>query len=778
MSSRPSFAASTFIPCALRNQTRALPRLALTGLALPLISALLLPASASATSAPFQIAAAGPVIELDPLAVSGLREAPADTTPLKLPVTLHETPRSVSVIDASRIREQNFRTPVDTFYYTPGIFPNSTASGGYHYIARGFRMSPDETRIDGFTGFYAGGGQSAQSLYGIERVVSLRGPAGLLYGASTLPGGLLNIITKKPRAEASTRIDATTTTYAGGGSGLGERASLGLELDSTGPLTRDGRVLYRGILAGDDTEPYTGDILNRTRYYAGSLTFLLDPEGRTTLTPLFQFAHYARPAGAAMVVSPSTSLSTADGSFGPVNTRDLSPFDVNLFDGGRTDDMAVAGLDFQSKPTDALTLNAGYRFIAYRTDINQWSPVVTTAAQRAQLLTLHTVSRTQAKSATDRDSNNFDVNSTYEFEPSEGWKNLVQLGFNARTLRTTTRTGTGPNTAQSPVNIYTGATTTPLLDRLVLGAPAVTADDFVWNTYLQNQAAFLEERFVLTLGLGYGAQQLGQAAPGARSRSGELTPNTALVFNVTKQLALYASYATSYLPADPTLQTFAGATGTFDPQTGVNHELGLKYDFAGATPATRRASLALALFETERDSVIVQDTSLGAVNANGQPYYLQQGGQSARGVELSSEVFLTRQWRLDATFAYLDASYANGTAFADPVAKTPEYSWSLFTRYDIATGPLKNLGASLGLVWQDERLAGNAARTAAAPDPLILPSFYRLDAGLFYRLDRHWDFALNVENVLDEQIFVDGTTGANLQLAAPRTLTLRAGYKF
>ena len=37
-----------------------------------------------------------------------------DDTTLKLPTTLHETPRSVSVVDAERIREQNFRTPVDT----------------------------------------------------------------------------------------------------------------------------------------------------------------------------------------------------------------------------------------------------------------------------------------------------------------------------------------------------------------------------------------------------------------------------------------------------------------------------------------------------------------------------------------------------------------------------------------------------------------------------------------------------------------------------------------
>ncbi len=692
-----------------------------------------------------------------------------DHTTLKLPTTLHETPRSISVIEAERIREQNFRTPVDTFFYTPGVFANSTASGGYHYISRGFRMSPDETRIDGFSGFYVGGGQSPQQLYGVERIVVLRGPAGLLYGAAALPGGMLNIITKKPAETQMTLIDLFSSTYAGNGLDFGDRFSLGLELDSTGPLTKDGRVLYRAIIAGDNSEQYTADVLNQTRYYSGALTFKLDEEGNHAFTPLVQFSHNTRPAGAAMVMSPSTSLNVNDGLSGPINTSDLSPLSVNLYEGGRTDDMFVAGFDQHSKVTDALTLNAGYRYIEYETDINQWTPQVNTAAQRLQLATLNTVSRVQAKSDAERYSHNFDVNGTYEFEPADWWKNLVQAGLNGRAYHSESRTAAGPlGVPQSPLNIYTGVAAAPVADVSTNWGATALDDDFYWNTYLQDQAAFLDELFVLTVGVGYGQQHYNDAP----TREGDVTPNAALLYNATKQLGFYVSYATSYQPADPTLQDFNGNTGGFDPQSGVSYEAGVKYDLP-----SNRASLALALFQTERDNVIVQDTSLGPVNGNGQPYYLQQGGQSAQGVEFSSEVRLLENWRLLGTFAYIDASYENGP-FAEPVAKTPEFSWSLFTRYDITSGPLKNLGASLGLVWQDERMGGNAARTAASPDPLMLPSFYRVDAGLFYRINKNMDVALNIENLLDETIFVDGTTGANLQVAAPRTVSLRVGYRF
>jgi iron complex outermembrane receptor protein len=686
-----------------------------------------------------------------------------DDTILKLPTTLHETPRSVTVMDSERIREQNFRTPVDTFYYTPGVFPNSTASGGYHFISRGFRMSPDETRIDGFSGFYVGGGQTAQSLYGFDRVVIMRGPAGLLYGAQALPGGMVNIITKQPEEVSSTRIDITTGTYMGNGVDFADRGTIGLELDTTGPLTEDGRVLYRGIIAGDESEQYTDDVLNQTRYYSGSLTFKIDEEGRNTFTPLIQFSNNKRPAGAAMVISPSTSLSTSDGLFGPINTADLSPLDVNLYEGGRTDSMLVAGFDFHSQPVDAFTFNAGYRFIEYETDINQWAP------QASTLTNSNTISRTQGKSAADRYSHNFDVNGIYEFEPTDWWKNLVQAGFNGRQYHSESRTATGPlATNQSPINIYTGEVLSPITDVSTGWGATALDDDFYWNTYLQNQAAFFDEQWVLTIGLGYGQQHYNDAP----TREGDVTPNVALLFNATKHLGFYASYATSYQPADPTLQDFSGNTDVFDPQTGVNYEVGVKYDLP-----SNKASVALALFMTERDNVIVRDTSLGNENTNGQFYYIQQGGQSASGVEVSSEYRILDNWRMIGTFAYIDASYELGP-YPEPVAKTPEFSWSLFTRYVITGGPLRDLGASLGVVWQDDRLGGNAARTALSPDPLILPSFYRVDAGLYYRINQNMDVALNIQNLLDETIFVDGTTGANLQVAAPRTFTLRVGYQF
>ena len=52
-----------------------------------------------------------------------------------------------------------------------------------------------------------------------------------------------------------------------------------------------------------------------------------------------------------------------------------------------------------------------------------------------------------------------------------------------------------------------------------------------------------------------------------------------------------------------------------------------------------------------------------------------------------------------------------------------------------------------------------------------------MDAALFYRVNQRIDLSLNLENLLDETIFVSGTVGSSLEVAAPRTIAFRVGYR-
>jgi outer membrane receptor protein involved in Fe transport len=106
---------------------------------------------------------------------------------------------------------------------------------------------------------------------------------------------------------------------------------------------------------------------------------------------------------------------------------------------------------------------------------------------------------------------------------------------------------------------------------------------------------------------------------------------------------------------------------------------------------------------------------------------------------------------------------------------TPKHSVSVYSRYNFTSGPLHDWTVRLGFIWQSARIGGSSAPSAAAPDPLVLHSFHRFDAGLSRRW-QHWNIALNIENLTDEYFLLAGNTGVAMSPTNPRSIALRIGY--
>jgi iron complex outermembrane receptor protein len=711
-----------------------------------------------------------------------------DATALKLGASLRETPRSLTVMTSERIKEQNFTNANSTFNYTPGVFANSYGQGGYHFYSRGQRMAAVDNRVDGFAGI-AGGGDFSPSLFGIERTVMLRGPASLLYGTTGAPGGMVNLVTKKPEAKRSTSLDLDMGPYGGSSVGFNDGSSYGAEIDATGPLTDDGRVLYRAQGRAENQRHFTADVMDRNRYVNLALTYDMDGAGRYLLTPMVQTTRHDRPAGRGIAWSPSTSRFTNDDKDG-INFEDLSSPDVNLYGGGRLDETFMAGADFNARPAEAVKVNAAYRYFTYDTDVNQFTPDTATFRQTNPADGKSwVVQRRQNKSVTERFNHGFDANASYDYRPAanSAWKSLTQIGFNARITGTDRSASSASGPAQSAVNIYTGATATALRDSNLALVETFNTTSYQWNAYLQNQTSLLADKLVITLGLGYMQEHLDRdysrtsTAPEPNlddvlaTRYGRPTPNAALLFNVTQDLGLYTSYATSYsLPAGE-LEDRNGETGNFEPVVGLNYEVGAKYDI----PALA-ASFTGAWFWTESKNNLLQ-SGASDLNTNQKRYYTQVDGEGRRGagVEISGEISPLKNLRLSAGGAYIDViNRSSGDAVADGSRgdKVPEWSCNAFSRYDLASGPLKGLGASLGFIYQGDRLS--ALKTAASPDPLVMPWFTRVDMGVYYRVNNNLDFALNVENLADdERIVYGGSTGTAIELGSPRRATFRTSYR-
>lgn len=696
--------------------------------------------------------------------------SPDGETALRMAIAPLDTPRSVTVLGATRIREQHLRTVSEALAYVPGMGVNSYRTGSYHFYSRGYRMGPEDTRIDGFVGLNAGG-RYGGSTFGVEDVVFLRGPAGILYGSTGSPGGLVNLVSKQPQPTPMTMLDLRTSTYAGQGIAATDRVSSAIDLDSTGPIAGARRLQYRALVTGERMRYFTDGVDDDNRYAAALVRVAFGPAAEHTLTPSGKWTRFNRPQGGGLLVSPSTSLSTSDGIRGPINTDDLTPLSVNHASGGGVDEVLQAGADARGAFVGGAQYTAAYRFVANDTDIDQFAPQVNVALlQRSFVLP-----RVQTKSRTERRYHNVDARIERDLVARDAWRTRLQVGLTGRraSTRGTTALGAVPG-AQSPVDIYTGVAASPLVDTYPAIAFQPWTDATYWTAYTQSQTALAGDRVLITLGLGYGENRLAAGQPARRSN---LMPNAAIVVKPRERVSVYASYATSYTPSDPAAETATGLRGAFDPVTGRNLEAGVKGDY-------RRLTWAAAVFHNDVDNALVQ-SGANDLNPNGNRYYVAAGTRRSRGAELTLEATPLALLQVTASLTYLDAIYTGeGPASAtlaipgSRAEKSPRWAWNLWTRYARREGRLAGVSGAVGVVYQGERLGANGARTSAAPDPLDLPAFTRVDASLGYRIGRRTEIGLHAENLFDRLIFVNASVGSSIEVAAPRQLSLRASYRF
>lgn len=111
-----------------------------------------------------------------------------------------DTPFTVSVISAERLREQGVVTIEQALRYVTGASA-SYASGAYNYF--NVRGNIPTTLIDGSPHW----GRARYSLENVDRVEFLQGPAALRGGFGG-PGGAVNLVSKRPTAGALTEWSA------------------------------------------------------------------------------------------------------------------------------------------------------------------------------------------------------------------------------------------------------------------------------------------------------------------------------------------------------------------------------------------------------------------------------------------------------------------------------------------------------------------------------------------------------------------------------------------
>ncbi|SPP65582.1 TonB-dependent siderophore receptor [Nitrospira lenta] len=667
-------------------------------------------------------------------------------TPIK------DVPQSIQVITRKVIEEQRTFRLQNSLESVSGInAADSSASLYENLIIRGFAATDRSYfrngLIDPFAQF------TASDTYNIRRIEVLKGPAAVLYGQGD-PGGVINLVTTKPLADAA--YSANTT--------IGNFNFYRSELDATGPLNASKTVLYRLNVAGQRANSFI-DFANRDlAAIAPSVTWLLGT--RTTLTV---DADYMRRWS-----NDPYGLPAQGTVWGNINGNIPRNRSVTLGDHGSLNRTSYRiGYDLTHQFNDQWSIRNVYRHSIVEDDRNTLfvTPDSLDADQR-------TLNRTQL------------------LQPAVARRHAHSMVTNVVghlrmfDMDHTLLTGVEFRQEKTDQFVFTGDLA-PTLDLFapnysLLPVPAVggvfqgqfQGDNKTAAFYLQDQITILPSlKFMGGLRFDYVHQSTQSAFESHSSDNHAVSPRLGLVYQPIEPLSLYTSWTKGFQPSSPATRNGNGTGDLFKPERSTQYEIGMKTFLMD-----NRLSATLAWFHLTRENLVTPnpDPALSALG-----FSVQTGEQRSQGIELDVTAQMTPGWNVIAGYAYTDAEVTKDTDTALLNRRLPNVPYNKFTiwsTYHFQEGPLKGFGVGGGLFAYSSRTA------SLSGNPIDMPAYVRADAALYYNhaLEQgNWlgakgfNVALNIKNLLDQRYVATSYNGSQFFFyGEPLTVLGTVGLRF
>jgi iron complex outermembrane recepter protein len=645
---------------------------------------------------------------------------PNSSTATKTDTPLRDIPGSVQIIPRELLEDRQVTRIQQIVDNVSGLRPDPTSSNAApsaaSFIIRGFSSGATNFR-DGFRdyGFF-----SPVDVAGVEQIEVLKGPASVLYGQNQ-PGGIVNIVSKKPLNTSQYIADFTA------GSFNFYRPTL----DITGPLNRDKTVAYRLNVAYENAGSFRDFVNSESIFVAPALAFQLGKN--TTLNLNVDYQRYRfTPDNIPSFVSVPEFLDI------PIS-RFLGEQDVNT---GVNNSWRVSAI-LEHRFSENWKLRS-----AFSTTLN------TTKRTEVQGFALlddrRTLDRVVEKA--DESSENYTLQNELVGKFKTGSiAHQVLFGVELSRERYSFLLQDAPI---DPIDIFNpvyGArpgSFVPFFDS------EVKTDAL--GIYVQDQITITDQLKLLVGGRFDLAKSSAPAdrtgAGNAESTDSAFSPRAGIVYQPIKPVSLYFSYATSFLP-----QTGSSATGQiFDPERGRQFELGIKADLI-----PERLSATLAAFEITKKNVLVTDP-------NDENFNIQTGEQKSRGMEFNLVGEPVKGWKTALSYAYTNAFVSKDTFIpvGDTLGGVPAHQLGFWNSYQFPSGVLKGFGVGLGLYYSSQA-------EAALPNTLVLPSYFRADASVFYKRD-NWELQLNVNNFTNTRYYL----GPGTVPQAPLTVLGSFSVKF
>lgn len=666
---------------------------------------------------------------LEEIVVTATRQfRPTDSTAAsKIRLELVETPQALTVLSSDFLEIAHLKNTVDVVSYAAGIEHAGTGDGTQaRLVARGFPI--DRTRSFRVNGLSVDS-ELDFDYFTMSRVEVVRGPASSLYGEADY-GATLNRVLKAPSSEFGYSVSAAA----------GSDSYKRLEGDIQGALNDSGTITGRAVAVIQDRNGFIRDTEQNHWAIAPSIAFDMGD------TELLLQGYYADIGGRSSDGFPLL-YNIVDAA--PVWYLPDLPLDGNYGADFNTIDSnnAFVYADLSHDFSDSLTGSLKAAFSRVRMDNLSTYLFSTTGDGNAGLYA----------SFEDKDKDNLSIEASLQksFE-AFGQEQTVLVSSDWRR-----------DSRSQPYWDFSAITFIDFLAQqgpydVPLPSPVYSPTDFTDDEvdyFGVTALAHLRptERLSLLLGLRYSGIDshvlVNRPSAGLVSDTtgddSALIPRAAIVYNLAGSHHAFLSYTEGLIFNETSL----GADGSpIDPEQGVQYETGLKGELFDD-----RVFYSLSAFMIERSDVAtVIDLTPGSPTVYG-----NIGEQHHKGIEMEMNGEILPGLNLLASYAYLDVEVKDSVRPAEEGQRpgaAPRHSLSAFATYEVLSGSLEGLTIGGGVVYRSEREVDNVGS-------FELPAYTRIDLRAAYQLTESTMLELNIQNLLDEEIYTSQYNSPALGIA-------------
>ncbi|MGI2179328.1 TonB-dependent receptor [Shewanella frigidimarina] len=641
-------------------------------------------------------------------------------------IDLMDTPQSVNVIPDFVTDEQLATNLAEVLVNDSSVTAGTTRWNRQVFSIRGFEL-------DSGNGYLINGHQQwshyIQPIETLQQVEVLKGPSSMLYGQSG-PGGLVNMVTKKPTYDSMLNVGVDTDGYG----------STRAQIDAGGSLNDAQSIRYRGVLVKQDTtywREYSTTEENQDRdRWLGYLNMEFDLTDDVLLS--VKYDHTQDKAG----IDAGGWLDSQGHVIGNNKTIWDAPWAF-------TDNtVSNLGADLTWHISDDWKIKAGYNDQQFNRQRFDSAPQYTTDpfSNGYSIKPFDRYDDWQHKTAY--------IDFTGEFDFA-GIQHQLLIGANYLDYFYQQQIQRGTSQTVIPGQ----SVIKPDLD-YHLSSKGDPSEYKYYGFYLQDLMT-VNQQWKLLAGVRYDEQK----KDGLGQNSYAVSPKFGAIYSPMENGSIYVNYSKSFTPQGAVNNQFdVNDELDLKPEYGIQYEVGTKWELFDDS-----LLLTAAVFDITVENITISEVLPTPIDSY-TDITTQGGEQKHRGFEVGAQGQLSDDWFMTSSMMYLDAEYHTGDEREGKTpVDAPEWSANIWTRYEMT----EDFAINFGAIYVGERFANT-------DNSISKDGYVRFDIGAAYTIDvmgKDVSVRANVRNLFDTD-YIEGGQYNMVTIGQDRNFSVAAEVKF